>query len=250
VVIAGLLALALLIPAAPTARVNDYAGVLSPEERSRLEAQLTEREQATGAQMVIAIFKSLEGESLEDYSIRLAQQWRVGQKSLDNGVILLVFLDDRKVRMEVGYGLEPVIPDAVAGRIVRDTMGPRFREQRYAQGLEEAVKAVFARVDTRATQQARPEPRPRPSRFSPSLATLFVIGVIVFLILHEMRGPGRRASRNAYTAGRRGWYAPAVMFPWLGSGRSGGGGWGGGGGGGGFSGGGGSFGGGGASGSW
>ncbi len=249
--IAGLFfALALVIPPAPTARVNDYAGVLTPTERQRLEAQLTEREQATGAQMVIAIFKSLEGESLEDYSVRLAQQWRVGQKSLDNGVILLVFLQDRKVRMEIGYGLEPAIPDAVAGRIIRDTMGPRFREQRYAQGLEEAVQAVFARVDTRGSPQARPEQRAKPSRFSPSFGMLFVFAVIAFLVMHELRGPGRRASRNAYTAGRRGWYAPAVMFPWFGSGRSGGGGSFGGGGGGGFSGGGGSFGGGGASGSW
>lgn len=249
VLIGGLLALALLIPAAPTARVNDYAGVLSPTERARLEAQLTEREQTTGAQMVIAIFKSLEGESLEDYSIRLAQQWRVGQKSLDNGVVLLVFLQDRKMRMEVGYGLEPAIPDAVAGRIIRDVMGPRFREQRYAQGLEEAVQAVFARVDTRGSLQTRPEPRKRPSRFTPSFSMLFVLAVIVILVLHEIRGPGRRASRNAYTAGRSGWYAPTVMFPWFGSGRSGGGGSFGGGGGG-FSGGGGSFGGGGASGSW
>ncbi|HUF90940.1 MAG TPA: hypothetical protein VMR23_01090, partial [Candidatus Limnocylindria bacterium] len=87
---------------------------------------------------------------------------------------------------------------------------------------------------------------PRSSPFSP--AVLFIFAVIVLLVLHELRGPGRRASRNAYTAGRRGWYAPAVMFPWFGSGRSRGGGWGRGGGG--FSGGGGSFGGGGASGSW
>lgn len=248
--IAGLLALALVIPAPPTARVNDYAGVLTAAERARLEALLTEREQATGAQMVIAIFTSLEGESLEDYSIRLAQQWRVGQKSLDNGVILLVFLQDRKMRMEVGYGLEPAIPDAVAGRIIRDTMAPRFREQRYAQGLEEAVQAVFARVDTRA-QPPRPEQRARPSRFTPSFPMLFVIAIILFFVVKEIATPQRRASRNAYTAGRRGWYAPTVMFPWFGSGR-GGGGWGGGGGGGGggFSGGGGSFGGGGASGSW
>ena len=245
--IAGLLALALVIPAAPTARVNDYAGLLTSAERARLEAQLAEREQATGAQMVIAIFKSLEGESLEDYSIRLAQQWRIGQKSLDNGVILLVFVQDRKMRMEVGYGLEPAIPDAVAGRIIRDTMGPHFREQRYAQGLEEAVQAVFARVDTRAPSP-RPEQRARPSRFTPSFSVLFVIAVILFFVVKEMAAPRRRASRNVYTAGRRGWYAPAVMFPWFGSGRSGGGGWGGGGGG--FSGGGGSFGGGGASGSW
>jgi uncharacterized protein len=252
VLIPGLLALALalVVPPAPTGRVNDYAGVLAPTERARLETQLTEREQATGAQMVIAIFKSLEGESLEDYSIRLAQQWRVGQKGLDDGVILLVFLQDRKVRMEVGYGLEPMIPDAVAGRIIRDTMGPRFREQKYALGLEEAVQAVYARVDTRSGPQARPAPRERPSRFTPSFGMFFVIAVIVFLVFHEMRGPGRRASRNAYTAGRRGWYAPTVMFPWFGSGGGGSFRSGGGGGGGGFSGGGGSFGGGGASGSW
>ncbi len=107
-----------LIPPAPTARVNDYAGLLAAADRARLEALLTERERATGAQMVIAIFRSLEGESLEDFSIRLAERWRVGQRGLDNGVILLVFLDDRRVRLEVGYGLEPVLPDAVASRII------------------------------------------------------------------------------------------------------------------------------------
>jgi uncharacterized protein len=231
--------------------MNDYAGVLTPAERDRLETQLTEREAVTGAQMVIAVFKSLEGESLEDYGIRLAQQWRVGQKSLDNGVILLVFLDDRKVRMEVGYGLEPVIPDAVAGRIIRDVIGPRFREQRYAAGLEAAVQAVFERVDTK-TDPGKRAPQQRDPGFSPLWMFLIFI-VIGSLLLHEMRGPRRRASRNAYTAGGRGWYAPAAIFPWFGSGRGGGGffgGGGGGGGGGGFSGGGGSFGGGGASGDW
>jgi uncharacterized protein len=251
VLIAGLLALALVIPPAPAMRMNDYAGVLTAAERDRLETQLTEREAVTGAQMVIAIFKSLEGESLEDYSIRLAQQWRVGQKSLDNGVILLVFVDDRKVRMEVGYGLEPVIPDAVAGRIIRDVIGPRFREQRYAAGLAAAVQAVFERVDTKADPGKR-APQQRDQGFSPLWMFLIFI-VIGVLLLREMRGPDRRAARNAYTARGRGWYAPAAVFPWFGSGRGGGGGFfggGGGGGGGGFSGGGGSFGGGGASGDW
>src|SRR2546423_8077760 len=103
------------MPPAPAGRVNDYAGLLPPADRERLESRLAERERATRAQVVVAIFRSLEGQSLEDFSIRLAQQWRIGQKSLDNGVILLVFVDDRKVRLEVGYGLEPVIPDIVAG---------------------------------------------------------------------------------------------------------------------------------------
>jgi len=119
---------------------------------------LTERERATGAQMVIAIFPSLEGESLEDFSIRLAERWRVGDKKLDNGVILLVFVQERRIRLEVGYGLEPVLPDAVASQIIREQIGPRFREGRWADGLTAAVDAVFARIDTRG---ATPTPPPR-----------------------------------------------------------------------------------------
>jgi len=112
----------------PSQRVNDYAGLLPADARGRLESTLAQRESATGAQMVIAIFPSLEGESLEDFGIRLAERWRVGQKSLDNGVILLVFVKERRVRMEVGYGLEPVLTDAVASQIVRETIAPRFRQ--------------------------------------------------------------------------------------------------------------------------
>jgi uncharacterized protein len=108
---------------------------------------LADRERATGVQMVIAVFQSLEGESLEDYSIRLAQQWRIGQKGLDNGLILLVFLQERKVRVEVGYGLEPTITDVVASQVIRESIAPRFREGRYAAGLEAAVAAVFQRIE-------------------------------------------------------------------------------------------------------
>ena len=108
-----------------------------------MEAILAESERATGVQMIIALFPSLGGESLEDYSIRLAQQWRIGQKALDNGLILLVFLQDRKVRVEVGYGLEPTVTDVVAGEIIRERIAPRFREGRYGAGLEAAVAGVF-----------------------------------------------------------------------------------------------------------
>jgi uncharacterized protein len=104
--------------------VNDYAGILGPADRERLESRIAERERATGAQVAVAIFPSLEGENLEDFAIRLAERWRVGQKGLDNGVILLVFEKDRKVRLEVGYGLEGAIPDAVAGQIIRERIAP------------------------------------------------------------------------------------------------------------------------------
>ena len=242
---------ALTIPPAPDARVNDYAHVLGAGDRQALERRLTERESATGTQMVIAIFKSLEGESLEDYSIRLAQQWRIGQKKLDNGVILLVFLAERKIRLEVGYGLEPVVTDAVAAQIIRENLTPRFREGRYAAGLEAAVEAVYARIRPGGGGQARPAP----ARGGPSLPVVGffgILGVIAFILLREAFSAQRVARRNVYTAGGRGWHAP-VIFPvpwWRGGGGGGFGGGGFGGGGGGFSGGGGSFGGGGASGDW
>jgi uncharacterized protein len=220
---------------------------LPPPERERLEARLAERERATGAQVVVAIFRSLEGESLEDYSIRLAERWRIGQKSLDNGVILLVFVDDRKVRLEVGYGLEPVIPDAVAGTLIRDTLAPHFRAERYAAGIEAVTDAVYARIAGEAGAPgapARPSAPGRPLPLATVLLLFLIFGVIGVAIASAMRN----ASRRGYTAGRRGWSSYPPIF---GGGPGGwGGGWGGGRGGGGFSGGGGRFGGGGASGSW
>ena len=221
--------------------MNDYAELLAAAERERLEARLAERERATGAQVVVAIFRSLEGESLEDFSIRLAQQWRIGQKSLDNGVILLVFVNDRKVRLEVGYGLEPVIPDIVAGQLIREALAPRFREQRYAAGIEAATDAIYARI-TGEPPRTPSAGRGRPNGVDAAtvLLMLLIFGVFGVAILSAMRN----ASRGGYTAGRGGWYSQPPIF--YGGGR---GGWSGRGGGG-FSGGGGRFGGGGASGSW
>ncbi len=225
--------------------MNDYARLLPADAHRRLETRLAEHEQATGAQMVLAIFPSLEGESLEDFGIRLAQQWRVGQKSLDTGVILLVFVKERRVRLEVGYGLEPVVTDAVAAQIIRESIAPRFREQRYAAGLEAAVEAVYARIEARG---APPAPR---HTFGVSPWTLGVLAIFGFIGLMLAReASGGRARRHGYTAGgRRGWDSPSVIVPPIfrgwGGGRGGGGGDSGG-----FTSGGGSFGGGGASGDW
>jgi uncharacterized protein len=208
--------------------------------------------------MVVAVFPSLEGESLEEFGIRLAERWRVGQKSLDNGVILLVFVQERRVRMEVGYGLEPVVPDAVAAQIIRETIGPRFREQRYAAGLEAAVDAVYSRIETRtappppASRRDVPPPPPRHGLgVSPWVLGMFLLfGLVGVLLVHEAMSTRGRARRRAYTAGGRdGWDSPTVVVPpWWGGGsgdRSSGGG-----GGIDFTPGGGSFGGGGASGEW
>ena len=234
-------------------RVNDYAGALGTEARARLERVLAEGEQATGAQVVIAVFPALEGESLEDFSIRLAERWRIGRKDLDDGAIVLVFLQDRKVRIEVGYGLEGAIPDIEASRIIRESVAPRFREGRYDAGLEAAARAIYARVESKAPSERAGTARSRGSGFPfwGVVGFFAILGVIAVMLMRE--AATTRGVTRGYTAGgRRGWGVPPVIFlPPFGGRGGGGGGFGGGGGGfGGFSGGGGSFGGGGASGDW
>src|SRR5262249_61731525 len=110
-------ALALKVPPPPDHRINDYAGALAPAQRDALEQKLIQRERGASNQVVVAIFRSLEGESLEDFSIRLAQAWRVGQKGLDNGAILLVFIEYRQLRIEFGYGFTPNPPSAVSSAV-------------------------------------------------------------------------------------------------------------------------------------
>ncbi|MBI2159157.1 MAG: TPM domain-containing protein [Candidatus Rokubacteria bacterium] len=233
--------------------MNDYAGLLARAERERLEANLAERERATGAQMAIAIFRALEGESLEDVADRLFQQWRLGRKGLDNGVLLVVFVNDRKLRLEVGYGLEAAIPDAAAGGIIREAITPRFRERRWAAGLEAAVDAVYARIASPKGDPERlrkeAESWRRAQKASEDSARLYLILFLALfaLIVGSLAWEVSR-QRHGFTAGRRGWDRTSGGWSgWSGGGWSGGGGSSGGGG---FSGGGGSSGGGGASGSW
>jgi uncharacterized protein len=237
----ALAAATLQIPPPPTRRINDYAGVLTPAERDRLEDKLAQRERGSSNQVVVAIFRSLEGESLEDFSIRLAQAWRVGQKGLDNGVIFLVFVDDRKMRIEVGYGLEANLTDAVASSILRDVVAPRFREGRIADGIGAGLDAIDQAIAGTYRAPARPAAaRSRSMGLFPLLLLFVVLGGLGMAIIPPLffyRG----SQRHGWTAGSGGWGGPFI----------GGGGYGGGGGGGGgFDSGGGSFGGGGASGSW
>jgi uncharacterized protein len=242
------LVLALTLPPVPSQRLNDYAGLLPADAARRLEARLAEGERSTGAQVVVAIFPSLEGENLEDVSIRLAERWRVGDRALDRGAILLVFVKERRVRLEVGYGLEPVLPDAVAGRIIGEVIAPRFRAQQYAAGLGAAVEAIYARIDSR--EAPRPVPVVGVSSWLLGLGVLAIFAVVALLLARE--SGGGRARRRVYTAGgRRGWGSPTILAPpWWSGGHGGSGGGGFPSGGGGFTPGGGSFGGGGASGRW
>jgi len=136
-------ALALSIPAKPEAHVNDYAGLLSTDAKTELEQTLARFEQQTSNQIVVITFPSLEQENLEDFSNRLASQWRIGQKGKDNGVVVLVFKQDKAIRIEVGYGLEGAIPDSLAATIINNDMVPAFRADDYAKGIKAGVEALI-----------------------------------------------------------------------------------------------------------
>ena len=130
------------IPEKPTSYVNDYAHLLSVDAKRKLEDILSAFEKGTSNQVVIATFESLEGESLEDYSIRLAGKWKIGTKKNDNGVILLVFKKEHEIRIEVGYGLEGTLPDAICSQIIRYEIVPFFKSRDFDNGILNGVNAI------------------------------------------------------------------------------------------------------------
>jgi uncharacterized protein len=235
-------------PPPPTHYFNDYAGVVSADDAAKLDQKLRQFDEQTSSQVVVAVFPELPSPSLEDFTVRTAQAWRVGRKKLDNGAVLFVFVKDRKARIETGYGLEGALPDVTAHRILDEQLAPHFRQGDYAGGLNAAVDAMLAA--TRGEYTASPAPAPPRAGSGGDIGVGFFLVVAVLVLVVAMT---RRGGRGR-TYGRRGWYGGGPWW-WGGGGGGGGGGWSGGGSGGGFSGGGfsgggGSFGGGGASGSW
>lgn len=137
---------ALEVPSRPEGYVTDKADILSAAAEARVESVLRQFEERTSNQVIVATFLSLEGESLEDFSIRLAEQWKPGQQDKDNGVILLIFRDDRQMRIEVGYGLEGALPDALAGTIIQQEIAPRFRAGEYEEGVLYGLQAILQAI--------------------------------------------------------------------------------------------------------
>jgi uncharacterized protein len=227
------------LPPPPAAYFNDYAGVVSAADAQRLDAKLRQLADETSTQVVVAVFKNLPSPSLEDFTVRTAQSWRVGRKDWDNGAILFVFVDDHKMRIETGYGLEGALPDQLAGRILDEQVRPRFRAGDWTGGLEAGIDGIVAA--TRGEYKAPPKPKP-----GVAIVPLLLIAFFVILLVW-LASQGSRNAQVGRTYGSRGWRGGGGG--WGGGSSWGGGGWSGGGGGG-FSGGGGSFGGGGASSSW
>jgi uncharacterized protein len=131
----------------PESDVSDFAGLLTPAEKAALEARCRELREKTGAQLAVVTLKSLEGGQIDDFANKLFARWGVGQKDKKNGLLLIVAMDERKSRVEVGYGLEPIIPDVLAGRILDHQLRPQFRQQKYAAGLTAAVNALIELVE-------------------------------------------------------------------------------------------------------
>ena len=146
---------ALQIPPQPVGRVTDLANVLTAREREELIGRLAAFERETTHQVAILILPSLEGEPLEPFAHRVATTWKLGQAGVDNGILLLVALQDRKLRIEVGYGLEAALPDGRAGAIIRESLAPHFRQGQYAQGLHAALDKIF-RATRGETGKAKP----------------------------------------------------------------------------------------------
>jgi len=128
------------------ARVNDYAHMLSPATRQQLESVLASLENEESTQLAVLTINSLEGENLEQFSLKVVEKWQLGQKGADNGALLLIAKNDRKIRIEVGYGLEGTLTDLICGRIIRDIITPQFRSGNFDQGVINGVSAMVAAV--------------------------------------------------------------------------------------------------------
>jgi uncharacterized protein len=233
-----------------TGRVVDQANVMSAQGRNDLEAKLKDLEDKSGIQLVVATVKSLEGSDIETYANQLFRNWKLGEAKKDNGVLLLVAPAEHKVRIEVGYGLEGTLTDALSSVIISSAIVPRFKANDFSSGIERGVDGIIS-VLSGDTADWQPKPSVRaedPPQLSNELFSILFVLIVVFVVWSLIRGGGGTSGRYGSRGG-----GVIILPPGGWSGSSGwGGGFGGGGGGfgGGFSGGGGSSGGGGASGSW
>jgi len=211
-----------------TARVTDLTATLSSQDIAKLESVLKDFEGKTSTQLVVLLVPSMGEQSIEEVAYEIAKRNKIGQKGKDNGILLLVSKNDRQLRIEVGYGLEGSLPDALAGLIIRREIVPLFRQGDYLHGIEAGVNAIMRATFNEYT--ADEEPRSSSRRFSP-------IAIVLLLLLLVARGLFGRRRRDGF-----GWFGPGYSMRLPSGGGFGGAG--------GFSGGGGSFGGGGASGRW
>jgi len=235
-----------VIPAAPSGYFHDEAGVIDSATGQLINSKLDAFERATSNQIIVSIYRHMQSDSaVADYCTRVAQKWGVGQKGHNNGAVLFVFIDDHKLYISTGYGLEGSLPDALCHRIIDERISPNFKAGDFKRGIISGVNALMQATQGEYTGNGKTENDRNSSRASFGLIRLFVI--LIFFIGYSIV-----RSRQHVSYGRNGRASSWGGGPWIfpgGGGFSGGGGSSGGGSGG-FSGGGGGFGGGGAGGSW
>lgn len=238
-----------VMPPPPKAYFNDYARITRGDTARRLNASLQEFERATSNQIVVAVFPKMESDSsIEDYTVRIAQSWHVGQKGRSNGAVLFVFVQDRKMYIQVGYGLEGALTDYICHQIIQNEIKPRFRAGDYDGGLSAGIQAMMAatRGEYKGTGKTVAERKNGASDMAPFPLLLMFALFLYFVIFAVVKGLGRMGGSSGPIimggGGGNHWHS--------GGDGGGGGGFSSGGDGGGFSGGGGSFGGGGAGGNW
>jgi uncharacterized protein len=190
-------------------RVNDYGNMISPQARATLEMELAALERADSTQVVVLTVPSLEGDVIEEFSIRVGDAWKIGQKGKDNGVIFIVSKADRKMRIEVGRGLQGVLTDLLAGRIIDTVIKPRFKQNQFDEGFLEGSRAIIAATRGEFKPTPRPTPYVSPSRY------FEVILVAVFLVLPFLRRINRFLPVPAGAAG-----GPLLHFLFTGGGAS------------------------------
>lgn len=237
-----------------TGRVVDQANLLDPAQEAALTAKLAGLEARTNRQLVVTTLNSLEGYEISDYGYRLGRNWALGQdgkgeSEKDNGAILIVAPNERKMRIEVGYGLEPVLTDGLSSTIIRNDITPRFKEGDFVGGINAGVDRIVTQLELPADEAAKVVAETQKNQGQrdegfPLGAVIFMLFLFFFVLLPMIRSINGGGKKHR----RRGYDGPVIIWGGGGGGSS----WGGGGGGGfgGFSGGGGSFGGGGASGDW
>lgn len=131
----------------PSGYVNDFVGVLTSQQKTTLEDSLREYEQKTTHEIAVAVVKSLQGGEIDDFTIRAFEEWRIGKRGKDNGLLFLAVIDDRQMRIEVGYGLEPYLTDGEAGEIIRNVVAPEFKKGNYYQGISDGVEKIKSHIE-------------------------------------------------------------------------------------------------------
>ena len=236
----GISASAQNFPEKPNTLVSDYTNTLSADENKALEQKLVAFADSTSSQIAVVLVPTLEGYDVADYAVRLADKWGIGQDKKNNGVILLVSIGDRKMSIQTGYGMEGALPDAIARRIIENSIKPAFKQGAYYQGLDAGTNDIIAYTKGEYKNDA-----PKKGKNKTFPLVFILVFILIFIAIARISGGGG----NGQVIGGHG---TTGAFWWLlTSGGSSGGGFGGGSDSGGFGGfGGGSFGGGGASGSW